>query len=168
MRTTHRILVDDEYIAATQRLSISQNKTLRLIYQTWWVVWLPRALFFAIVVSSLFVEILRPTAALCSALLALSFGGEAFKRRSLAKARERVRTKGSTNIVTMDDQGIDTSSALGNSQLKWTIMLQPAIYPDGVLIKLSRVNMIWLPDSALAEGSPADVRQLLAANVERY
>jgi hypothetical protein len=45
-------------------------------------------------------------------------------------------------------------------------MLQPAIYPDGVLIKLSRVNMIWLPDNALVEGLPADVRQLLAANVK--
>jgi hypothetical protein len=166
MRTTHRILVNDEYIATTQRLSISQNRALRMIYQTWWVVWLPRAFLFTIVVSSLFVEIFRPTAAPCGTLLALSFGGEAFKRRSLAKARARVRTKGSTNIVTMDDQGIDTSSALGNSQLKWTIMLQPAVYPDGVLIKLSRVNMIWLPDNALVEGAPADVRQLLAANVK--
>ncbi|MFL6600871.1 MAG: YcxB family protein [Steroidobacteraceae bacterium] len=66
----------------------------------------------------------------------------------------------------MHDEGIDTSSALGNSHLKWTIMLQPAIFQDGVLIKLSRVNMIWLPDSALVEGSAADVRQLLAANVK--
>jgi len=45
-------------------------------------------------------------------------------------------------------------------------VLEPVIYPDGVLIKLSRVNMIWLPDSALVEGSPAEVRQLLAANVK--
>jgi len=166
MRTTHRILVNDEYIAAAQHLSIAQNRGLRLIYQTWWMVWPPRAILFACVVSSFFVEILRPTAALCGALLALSFAGEVFKRRSLAKARERVRTRGSTNIVTMDDEGIDTSSAFGTSRLKWAIMLQPAIYPDGVLLKLSRVNMIWLPDKDLVEGSPADVRQVLAANVK--
>ncbi|MFL6603675.1 MAG: YcxB family protein [Steroidobacteraceae bacterium] len=114
----------------------------------------------------LFVEVLRPAAALCGALLVLSFGGEAFKRWSLAKARERVRTKGSTITVTMDDQGIETSSAFGTAQLNWKIMLEPVIYSDGVLIKLSRVNMIWLPDTALAEGSPADVRQLLAVNVK--
>jgi hypothetical protein len=166
LKTTHRFIVDDEYIAKTQRLAIAQNTTLRLLYQTWWVVWLPRLVLFACVVSFPFVEILRPVAALSGALLALSFGGEVFKRRSLAKARERVRTKGSTNTVSMDDQGIDTASALGTSRLKWTIMLQPAIYPDGVLIKLSRVNMIWLPDQALVEGSPAEVRQLLAANVK--
>jgi hypothetical protein len=166
MRTTHRILVNDEYIGAAQRLSISQNKTLRLIYQTWWVVWPPRVVLFACVVASLFVEVLRPTAALCGALLALSFGGELFKRRGLAKARERVRAKGSTNIVTMDDQGIETSSAFGTSHLNWKIMLEPVVYPDGVLIKLSRINMIWLPDTALVEGSPVDVRQLLAANVK--
>jgi hypothetical protein len=142
------------------------NTTLRLLYQTWWVVWLPRLVLFACVVSSPFVEVLRPVAALCGALLVLSFGGEVLKRRGLAKARERVRTKGSTNTVTMDDQGIDTSSALGTSHLKWAIMLPPAIYPDGVLIKLSRVSMIWLPDQALVEGTPAEVRQLLAANVK--
>jgi hypothetical protein len=117
-------------------------------------------------VTCLFIEFLRPGAALCGALLALSFGGEASKRRSLAKARERVRNKGSTNSVTMDDQGIETSSAFGTSQLNWKIMLEPVIYPDGVLIKLSRVNMMWLPDKALVEGSPADVRQLLTANVK--
>ncbi len=166
LRTTHRILVDDTYIRESQRLTIAQNATLRLIYQTRWVVWLPRVVLFACVVSSPFLETLRPTAVLCGALLALSFGGEVFKRRSLAKARERVRTKGSTNTVTMDDQGIETSSAFGTSHLNWKIMLEPVIYPDGVLIKLSRVNMIWLPDTALVEGSPADVRELLAANVE--
>jgi hypothetical protein len=45
-------------------------------------------------------------------------------------------------------------------------MLKPVIYPNGVPIKLSRANMIWLPDAALVEGSPAEVRQLLAANVK--
>ena len=166
MRTMHRILVDDEYIRVAQHLSISQTRASRLIYQTWWVVWLPRILLLACAVTCLFIAFLRPAAALCGALLALSFGGEAFKRRSLAKARERVRTKGSTNSVTMDDQGIETSSALGASKLNWKIMLEPVIYPDGVLIKLSRVNMMWLPDKALVEGSPADVRELLAANVK--
>lgn len=166
MRTTHRILVNDEYISVSQRLLIAQNRGWRLIFQAWWVRWLPRVVLLAFVVTSFFVQILRPAAVLCGVLLALSFGGEAFKRRSLAKARERVREKGSTISVTMDDQAIETSTAFGASRLNWKIMLEPVIYPDGVLIKLSRVSMFWLPDAALVEGSPADVRELLATNVK--
>lgn len=166
MRTTHRILVNDEYIGTAQRRLIARNRGWKLIYQKWWVRWPPRVALFAFVVTSLFVETLRPVAALCGALLLLSFGGEAFKQWSLAKSREGVRTKGSTNIVTLDDQGIEASTIFGTSHLNWKIVLEPVIYPDGVLIKLSRVNMIWLPDSALVEGSPAEVRQLLAANVK--
>ena len=127
MRTTHRIVVDDEYIGAAQRLWISQNRIFGPIFQTWWVRWLPRVVLFACIVVSLFVETLRPAAVLCGALLIVSFGGEAFKNRNLAKARESVRTKGSTNIVTMDDQGIETSTAFGTSQLNWKIMLEPVI-----------------------------------------
>jgi hypothetical protein len=45
-------------------------------------------------------------------------------------------------------------------------MLQPAIYPDGVVIKFSRFAMVGRPDQALIDGSPADVRQLLSENVK--
>jgi hypothetical protein len=65
----------------------------------------------------------------------------------------------------MDENGIDIVGALGNSHRKWEAMLPPAITPDGVLIELFRVSGMWLPDRALVEGSPSDVRQLLAANV---
>jgi hypothetical protein len=166
LKTTHRIFVDDAYIAETQRLALAQNKALKLMYQTLWGGWLPRLVLFVCGVSFMFAEILRPAGAFSIALLVLSFGGEVLKRRGLAKARKKVRTKGSTNTVTMDDQGIVTSSVFGTSRLEWTIMLPPAIYPDGVLIKLSRASMVWLPDQTLVEGSPADVRQLLAENVK--
>jgi hypothetical protein len=43
MKTTHRIVLTDVYIAEAQRLSIAQNKTLKFMYQTWWAWWLPRA-----------------------------------------------------------------------------------------------------------------------------
>jgi hypothetical protein len=42
VKTTHQIVLTDEYIAEGQRLSISQNKTLKFMYQTWWMWWLPR------------------------------------------------------------------------------------------------------------------------------
>jgi hypothetical protein len=42
VKTTHQIVLTDEYIAEAQRLSIAQNKTLKFMYQTWWVWWLSR------------------------------------------------------------------------------------------------------------------------------
>lgn len=33
-------------------------------------------------------------------------------------------------------------------------------------VKLSRLSMLWLPDQSLFEGTPAEVRQLLADNVK--
>jgi len=84
----------------------------------------------------------------------------------LAKARKKVRAKGTITTVSMNEQGVDMEGVNGNSHLKWSAMLQPTIYADGVLIKFSRSAMVWLPDQALIEGSPADVRSLLAENVK--
>ena len=81
-------------------------------------------------------------------------------------ARGRFRAKDTTITVSMDANGIDLSGANGNSQLKWSAALKPAIYPDGVLIKFSRFSMIWLPDHSLIEGTPGEVRELLAENVK--
>jgi hypothetical protein len=44
--------------------------------------------------------------------------------------------------------------------------IERGIYPNGVLIKFSRFSMLWLPDQSLTEGTPAEVRQLLADNVK--
>lgn len=103
--------------------------------------------------------------ALLGAILVVSFTGEWIGRRNLAKARNRVRGKGTTTTLSMDEQEIAIENVNGNSHLKWSAMLQPAIYADGVLIKFSRLAMVWLPDQALIEGSPADVRKLLSENV---
>jgi hypothetical protein len=53
--------------------------------------------------------------------------------RGTAKARKKVRAKGSTSVVSMNEQGVDIDGALGNSHLKWPAILQAAIYPQGVL-----------------------------------
>jgi hypothetical protein len=34
-------------------------------------------------------------------------------------------------------------------------------------MRLSRLSAMWLPDETLIEGSPADVRQLLARNIDK-
>jgi len=165
LKTTHQFVMTDEYIAKAQHVSIAQNKALKFLYQTWWARWLPRAVIVAMMIF-LYLINLGSTVALLGVVLILSFAAEWFGQWSLAKARKRVRARGSTITLSMDDQGIDIEGANGNSQLKWSAMLQPAIYADGALIKFSRFAMVWLPDRALIAGSPADVRNLLAENVK--
>jgi hypothetical protein len=165
MKTTHRFVMTDEYIAKAQHRSIAQNKMLKFLYQTWWARWLPRVVIVALMMF-LYMINLGSTVALLGIMLMFSFAAEWFGQWSLAKARQRVRAKGTTITFSMDDQGIDIEGAGGNSQLKWSAMLQPAIYADGVLIKFSRFAMVWLPDQALIAGSPAEVRNLLSENVK--
>jgi len=74
-------------------------------------------------------------------------------------ARER-RTQAFT------DEAIDIVSALSKSQLTWKAPRSIVIKPDGVLLMISNVSGLWLPDAALAEGTPDDVRQLVAAHKE--
>jgi hypothetical protein len=166
VKTTHQIVLTEEYIAEAQRLSIAQHKTLKWMYQTWWVQWVARVVMGGFIIYSL-LNHMDSVAALFGVFLAISFWGEWLGRRNLAKARKNVRAKGSTSVVSMNEQGVDIDGALGNSHLKWPAMLKPVIYPQGVLIKFSRLSGLWLPDQALVEGSPADVRQLLAENVEK-
>jgi hypothetical protein len=166
MRTAHRILISEEYIAEAQRRAIAQNALLRLVYQTRWVRWLAHVIFLACFLLAAYVPDLRPMGVLFGGLLVVSIAGEIYGRRSLARARGRVRAKGTITMLTMDEQGIEASGALAESRFKWDAVLERAVYPDGVLVKFSRLNMVWLPDSALVEGSPADVRELLRANVQ--
>lgn len=165
MKTVHRIVLSDDYIAQAQRLTIAQDKRLRLMYQTWWVWWLPRVVLLA-TIGFLLAEKLTLDATLPAVFLLLSFFGEFSARRTLAAARERSSVRGSTTTVAMTENGIDTIAYHGNTHLNWESVLPPRIRPDGVIVQLSRLSSMWLPDIALVEGSPAQVRQLLAENVK--
>lgn len=164
MKTRHQFVLTDEYIADAQRVAIAQNKTFKFIYQTWWVWWLPRVVMGGMLIFLLSMH-LNSSALLFGVFLLLTFWGEWFNRRGLAKARKRVRTRGSTTVISMNEEGVDIESALSTSHLKWTAIVRAAHYPQGVYIKLSNLTGYWLPDEALTEGSPADVRQLVAEHV---
>jgi hypothetical protein len=169
MKTTHQILLNDEYIAESQRLGIAQNTTLRLMHQTWWLLWLTRFILLAAGLVDYFVSgnVIFP-ALFCGGIVAMSFIGQYMFRRNLAKARKKFRAKDTTTTVSMDASGIDMLGALGNSHTQWIAVQKSAIYPNGVLIKFSRFSMLWLPDQSLTEGTPAEVRQLLAENVKEH
>jgi hypothetical protein len=165
MKTAHQIVLTEEYIAEAQRLAIAQNTALRLMYQTWWFLWIPRFIF---AVAAIVFWFLNSSffALFLVLMFGLSFLGQYLLRRNLAKARRQFRAKGTTTTVSMDSNGIDTLGDFGNSHLKWVAVLKPAIYSNGVLLKLSRVSVLWLPDQSLIEGTPVDVRKLLAENVK--
>ena len=164
IKTQYKIVITDAYIAEAQRLTIAQNKTLKLLYQTWWFWWPPRFVL-AVIAGFFLMNRDNSTAAMVGVALVLSFIGEWSGHRQLAKARARVRNKNTTTTITFTDLGIGIEGTTGSSQLKWSAMFAPTIYSNGVLVKFSRVAQMWLPDATLVEGSPADVRQLLSDHV---
>lgn len=166
MKTTHQIVLTDEYIAEAQRLSIAQNKTLKFMYQTWWVWWLPRVAMVGFIIFCVANHFDWNVTALFGGFLVLSFLGEWAGKYGLAKARKRTRFKGSTTTVSMDESGVDVVGESGNSHAKWSGILPPVVHPNGVVVKFSRFAIVWLPDRALVEGSPEDARKLLSDNVK--
>ena len=87
MRTTHRVVADDDYLKEAQRLSISQVAALRLIYQTPLIWWSCRAIFVAAIIFMIAIDYAR--GAILSALfLLLSFIPPRSQEKSLSKARE--------------------------------------------------------------------------------
>jgi hypothetical protein len=162
MKTIHQLLLSDEYIAESQRVQIAQNPGLRFTYQTWWVWWIPRVIFVGAIAFCLVIQ-QRMAAGFLAGFLVFTFCGELFVQRSLAKARGRSRSKGTTTTVSMDESGIDIAGALGNSHLKWEALYLPVVKRDGVLLKVTKAGGLWLPDRTLVEGTPNDVRRLISA-----
>ena len=97
-------MITDEYIAEAQRLSIAQNKTLKFFYQTWWAWWLPRTVIVGLMIF-LYLINLGSTVVLLGVVLVFSFTGEWLGHRNLAKARKKVRAKGTITTVSMNEQG---------------------------------------------------------------
>jgi len=166
IKTVHRIVWDDTYIAAAQQMMIDrQNWSLRVIYK-WWGWWIPRVVV-VVIIGGMAVAGVRFDGtfyAYIGGFLLLSLFGEYWTHRSLARARARNRNRGSTTTVSMSEGGIDMIGALSSSQLKWKAPRSISVKPDGVLLMMANLSGVWLPDAALAEGTPDDVRQLVAAN----
>ena len=47
------MVLTEEYIAEAQRLFIAQHKTLKWMYQTWWVQWVARVVMGGFIIYSL-------------------------------------------------------------------------------------------------------------------
>ncbi len=166
MRTTHRVVADDEYLKEVQRLSISQNRALRLIYLTPWVWWGSSAIYLAAVIFMIAIDFAGGAIPFALFLL-LSLYMPRRQEKSLNKARERSPVKGGLIVFSLDDEGFESAAPNRNLQVKWPGVLRAIFYPHGVLLELSPRNYSWLADRSLTEGSPADVRQLLTDHLDR-
>ena len=93
-----------------------------------------------------------------SVFLLFTFLGEFLSRRTLARARNRSKSKGSTTTVSMDENGVDIEGALGKSHLKWAALLPPAITPNGVLLRFSRPSGVWGALTPLFHSKPIGIR----------
>lgn len=162
--TVHRIVWDDAYIAASQRMLIeTRNWSTRILYK-WWGWWIPRVLIAAYIVWLIAsgAKVDSMSYAYFVGALLLNVFGELWIYRSLVRARSRHRNRGSTTTVTLSEGGIDTVHPLGKSHLNWKATHSTKVEADGVLLMLSSHAGLWLPDAALAEGTPDQVRQLVA------
>ena len=66
----------------------------------------------------------------------------------------------------MDEGGVDSVGAYSNGHIQCAGIVRAVLYPKGVLLKISRVLYIWLPDQLLTDGLPTDVRQLVTNHVK--
>ena len=164
MKTTHRIVHTDEYVAEAMRVSIAQSRRLKFLYQTWWSWWLPRVAIVGLVIYLVVNNFDWSIPAWLIGFLIIHAVGEWLSRRRLAKIRKRLRSDDAIT-VSLDENGVDVVSKNSHSHSTWPAWSVPVVYPNGVLMKMSRLSGIWLPDNALIEGLPADVRTLLAENV---
>jgi hypothetical protein len=167
METTHRVEVTEEYLKEAQRLVLSQNKTLRLMY-------LNRGLWWSALLVVLGAVIFLATMHALDSFLGLFFGAaitmaassQLLIPRSLAKARNRNPMKGSIVTVSMDETGVDSVTPVSNAHLQWAGVPSAIIYAEGVLLRMQTRTYLWLPDVSLIQGSPGDVRGLLANQVK--
>jgi hypothetical protein len=101
--------------------------------------------------------------------LLLASLGQYLIRRSLGSSRRLGKAKGTTVTVSMDDNGIDIVGAFSNTHLKWEgVRHQPAVRSEGVLLRITKANGLWLPDRALAEGTSGDVRRLVSTHCKGW
>lgn len=162
IRTLHRIPADDAYVARQQRLILDQGWKARLMYRS-------SAFQLAILAVILFPFFYARYVGHQSFPLPLWLGalalwtiGQWTRLSALSKSRAAVK-RALPAAVELREDGIRTERPRGSAQLRWSGFPRAAFYPDGVLLIAGPVGAgLWLPDAALAEGTPEDVRALTA------
>ena len=61
------------------------------------------------------------------------------------------------------DAGLTFSTPKSSGTAQWSVYTSAVVRPQGVLLYSTKWEYLWLPDKAIAEGSAAEVRELLRA-----
>jgi YcxB-like protein len=96
-----------------------------------------------------------------------SFGAEILQRRSAQRSRERAVRCAGELLIDIDDAGLTAADGHSRDTLPWTEFADAAEHPDGVMLTLNSRGGYWLPDSALTEGTPAQIRNLIGQHLGR-
>ena len=71
-------------------------------------------------------------------------------------------------VISITPQGLHLITANYDMMLKWSAFTKARTFEDGVLLFQGNVIFNWLPDSALTEGTRAEVESLIQTNVKDY
>lgn len=75
---------------------------------------------------------------------------------------------GSAVNVELSDESLKFSSPESDSVLRWPSFVSAAGLTDGLMLYLAPWQYIWLPDSGLQTGDPAQARAIGKARVAKY
>jgi hypothetical protein len=166
MKTTHRILLDEQYDKFTESLAVANSPFYSRLAVNPWFRWPVRGVLFAGVTYFLFRHNWT-AAALAGVILATSLRQvAAANRKRKERVRDRITADDTVATYALDDIGLEFASKRSTVNLQWPDVIAAILYPQGVLLKLTETGFMWLPDQSLTEGSPADVRHLVEQHVK--
>jgi hypothetical protein len=161
MSITYRIAVTEHYVMRAQQATLDRDAGSQLrARRKQWLRWAVRL---GLAVLLVFMIRLHDWSgvALVALGLAGSFAAPLLAQRSLRKARQHAAQSPGELMISVDEQGIDAANSGARDRLPWSAFAGASVHPDGVLLNLQSRKWFWLPDAALTDGTPAQVRDLL-------
>jgi hypothetical protein len=75
---------------------------------------------------------------------------------------------GSDVNVELSEDGLKVASRDSDSNLRWSSFTSAAGFEDGLILYLAPWHYVWLPDSGVQSGDPAQARTISGARVAKY
>ena len=90
-------------------------------------------------------------------------------QRLIMYSRVRKSPMGRSPVrLELTPQGVSTSMAVGSAQMTWAAFPKARQFEDGFLLFQGPRAAFWLPLGCMVAGQPADVEELLRANVADF
>jgi hypothetical protein len=89
-------------------------------------------------------------------------------RRLIARRLQQLPTYGKSMSVTLDWDSCADSVGVDSQRIEWQSITKALRLVDGFLLFIGAEKSVWLPDSALAEGTTDEANLLLKNHVHGY